>query len=63
MCLSYNYGCKEIWGIKYGYKGFYTEPAEDFWIALNPKVVSNIHHSGGTILGSSRGGFDGTKII
>jgi len=56
----YNIGGK-VWGIRGGYKGFYdpsTPPME-----LTPEVVENIHHSGGTILGSSRGGFDMEKIL
>uniref|UniRef100_H3HDB8 Phosphofructokinase domain-containing protein n=1 Tax=Phytophthora ramorum TaxID=164328 RepID=H3HDB8_PHYRM len=32
-------------------------------IMLTPKSVANIHHYGGTILGSNRGGFDLDKII
>ncbi len=31
-------------------------------IDLTPESVENIHHEGGTILGSSRGGFDIDKI-
>lgn len=30
---------------------------------LTPKVVKTIHKEGGTILGSSRGGFDAKKIL
>jgi len=30
---------------------------------LTPAIVENIHHQGGTILSSSRGGFDLEKII
>ncbi len=29
---------------------------------LTEEMVQNIHHEGGTILGSSRGGFDGKMI-
>ncbi len=61
-CLEYEYGVKEIWGIKWGYRGFY----EDFpkhWIELNPAKVKGIQTMGGTILGSSRGGFDADKMI
>ena len=32
------------------------------WIELTPDNVKTIHHLGGTILGSSRGGFDLEKI-
>lgn len=59
MSLWYNYEVKEIFGIKWGYKGFYDET----WQKLTPSDVSEIHKKGGTILGSSRGGFDGEKII
>jgi 6-phosphofructokinase 1 len=61
MSLYYNYEAKEIWGVKWGYKGFYS--GDDNWMRLDPKVVKNIHKQGGTILGSSRGGFDGEKIL
>jgi 6-phosphofructokinase 1 len=52
--LYHHYGVKDIYGIKYGYKGFNTkynlEP-----IKLAPNVISEIHKIGGSILGSSRG--------
>jgi len=38
--------------------GFYSYD----WIELTLEKVKDIHHLGGTILGSSRGGFDGNKI-
>lgn len=62
MSLWYNYEVRHIYGIKWGYKGFYTE-TEHNWLPLSPKDVSEIHKLGGTILGSSRGGFDGDKIL
>jgi len=62
MCLHYNYEVKDIFGIKLGYKGCYTDP-ENNWVKLTPEVVKNIHKMGGTILGSSRGGFDADKIL
>jgi len=49
----------KVYGILGGYKGFHDiEP-----MVLTPSVVENIHHQGGTFLGSSRGGFDIDKII
>lgn len=42
-----------------GYKGFYAHNT----IPLTPKTVNDIHKRGGTILGSSRGGHDTTKIV
>lgn len=59
MSLAYNYKVKEIYGIQFGYCGFYQHE----WIQLLPETVKSIHKLGGTILGSSRGGFDLQKII
>ncbi|KAJ6914010.1 hypothetical protein NC651_016308 [Populus alba x Populus x berolinensis] len=42
-----------------GYRGFYARNT----IALTPKVVNDIHKRGGTILGTSRGGHDTSKIV
>ncbi len=54
MELWYFYGVRNITGIKYGYRGFLPEYGYDT-MELNPQVVSDINHTGGTILGSSRG--------
>jgi len=62
MSLHFNYEAPEVYGIPWGYKGFYTNPDKN-WIKLTPQVVKNIHKFGGTILGSSRGGFDKDKIL
>lgn len=62
MTLTYNYDVKNVYGIKYGYMGIYQEP-KDSYIKLSTELVKNIHKNGGTILGSSRGGFDLDKII
>lgn len=59
MSLRYNYGVQDIYGIKWGYGGFYDDES---WIKLNPDDVKEIHTQGGTVLGTSRGGFDGEKI-
>lgn len=62
MSLWNDYKVRKIWGIKWGYKGFY----EDFpknWVELNPEKVEGIHNLGGTILGSSRGGFNAKEMI
>jgi len=52
----------KIWGIRGGYNGFVDE-VQYPPIELTPGVVEDIHHSGGTILSSSRGGFDLEKIL
>lgn len=41
-----------------GYKGFYARNT----VTLTPKSVNDIHKRGGTILGTSRGGHDTSKI-
>lgn len=59
MSLYYNYGTTEIYGILNGYQGFYTEGCIR---RLLPADVVDIHTLGGTILKSSRGGWDLAKI-
>lgn len=57
--LWFQYGVRDIKGIRSGYRGFYSsEP-----VVLNPKLVHNWHKKGGTVLESSRGGFDLQKIV
>lgn len=56
------YGIKgKIWGICGGYKGFHDSNFEP--ILLTRELVEDIHHQGGTVLRSSRGGFDLEKIL
>uniref|UniRef100_A0A803NTZ3 ATP-dependent 6-phosphofructokinase n=1 Tax=Cannabis sativa TaxID=3483 RepID=A0A803NTZ3_CANSA len=57
--LHYMYGVKKVEGIDGGYRGFYARNT----ISLNPKIVNDIHKRGGTILGTSRGGHDTSKIV
>ena len=52
-----DYKVRKIWGIKWGFRGFYEEFPNN-WIELNPTSVEGIHNLGGTVLGSSRGGFN-----
>lgn len=60
VCGLWNqYGVQDIIGMEGGYKGFYARNT----IPLNPKVVNDIHKRGGTILGTSRGGHDTSKIV
>jgi 6-phosphofructokinase 1 len=60
--LYYRYHISRIIGIPYGYEGFITEYNHPV-IPLTPQGVENIHLSGGTILGSSRGNQDVGKIV
>jgi 6-phosphofructokinase 1 len=60
--LYYRYNVKRVIGIQYGYEGFistYGHPIIEF----TPEMVENIHLSGGTILGSSRGNQDISQIV
>ena len=60
--LYYRYGISRILGFKYGYEGLiskYNHPVID----LTPAMVSNIHLTGGTMLGSSRGDQDTEKMV
>eukprot|EP00741_Cyanophora_paradoxa_P000885 tig00000448_g855.t1 len=61
MTLSHNYGVKKILGIQCGYRGFYDEKLPP--VELNPELVETAHEEGGTLLRSSRGGFDRAKIV
>ena len=62
LCQTYGIGGK-VYGIRGGYRGFYDLGDEYQPIELTPELVANIHHEGGTVLGSSRGGFDLDKIL
>ncbi|CAL9202151.1 unnamed protein product [Musa hybrid cultivar] len=60
VCGLYDmYGVRKIIGIDGGYRGFYSCNTID----LTPKSVNDIHKRGGTILGTSRGGHDTSKIV
>ena len=52
--LTFEYGVKTIYGIRYGYAGLSPKSGYEP-ILLTPDIVDMIHASGGTILGSSRG--------
>ncbi len=55
--LVYRYGIKRIIGFKYGYEGMVPQFNHEV-VELTPEMVDNIHLTGGTILGSSRGNQD-----
>lgn len=60
MTLSFNYGVKTIYGVKWGFHGFHKDESI---IELTPQDVKRIHNNGGSFLGSSRGGFDEKVIV
>lgn len=62
LALSWQYNVKKILGFQYGYEGMSSnkrsEPLE-----LTPLTVDDIHHKGGTILGTSRGPQDVKDMV
>ncbi|MDR1748261.1 MAG: ATP-dependent 6-phosphofructokinase [Spirochaetaceae bacterium] len=59
-CLWHRYGVRRISGIQYGFKGFLPEYGFELK-ELDPDIVDDIHKTGGSFLGTSRGG--GERII
>jgi 6-phosphofructokinase 1 len=60
--LYYRYGIKRILGIRYGYEGLVAEYNHEV-IEMTAPMVSEIHLSGGTFLGTSRGNQDVGKMV
>jgi 6-phosphofructokinase 1 len=60
--LYYRYGISRILGIKYGFEGLIPKYNHSV-IELTTTMVSNIHLTGGTFLGSSRGDQDVEKMV
>jgi 6-phosphofructokinase 1 len=60
--LHHLYGVRHIYGVRYGFQGFIPHYGHDL-MKLTPEVVANIHTFGGTILSSSRGPQDVSKIV
>jgi 6-phosphofructokinase 1 len=54
MVLWYRYGVRDIFGLRYGFKGLIASYRYEPMI-LTPDLVEDIHKDGGTILGTSRG--------
>jgi 6-phosphofructokinase 1 len=52
--LWFDYGVRDIFGIRYGYEGLVPKHGHKPMM-LDPDTVDTIHDVGGTILGSSRG--------
>ncbi len=62
MELNYRYGCRSIYGFKYGFLGLVKDSGFDP-VLLEPEMVEDIHLKGGSILGSSRGHQDVNKMV
>jgi 6-phosphofructokinase 1 len=60
--LAVHYGVKRILGFRNGLRGLTAQHRDDT-IELTVDGVRDIHHAGGTILGSSRGGQDAEEMV
>jgi 6-phosphofructokinase 1 len=60
--LARGYGVKRILGFRFGYEGLISRFGHEP-LSLTPESVNNIHHQGGTILGSSRGSQDPVEVV
>jgi 6-phosphofructokinase 1 len=60
--LHYRYGINRILGIKYGFEGLISKYNHEV-VELTASMVSDIHLTGGTFLGSSRGDQDVEKMV
>jgi 6-phosphofructokinase 1 len=62
MELARGYGVPEILGFRYGFEGLVADRGLDP-VVLTPRSVANIHREGGTVLGTSRGEQDTTRVV
>ena len=62
MELAHGYGVRDVLGFRFGYEGLVARIGQPP-IALTPEFVENIHHDGGTVLGSSRGSQDPVEVV
>jgi 6-phosphofructokinase 1 len=60
LCLGY--GVRNVLGFRFGYEGIVLRHGH-VPIELTPDVVAHIHHEGGTVLGTSRGGQDVAEVV
>jgi 6-phosphofructokinase 1 len=60
--LWYGYGVRTIVGFRYGYEGLVAKFGHEP-MALDPRTVRNVHHMGGTALGSSRGKQEASEVV
>ena len=62
MSLYFHYGVKTVFGFPYGYEGL-TDKYGHTPLELTPQNVNQIHGTGGSILGSSRGPQDVSEMV
>jgi 6-phosphofructokinase 1 len=62
LALTQSYGVGQILGFRYGYEGIVRRHGHGA-VRLTPTVVSDVHHEGGTMLGTSRGAQDPREVV
>jgi len=62
LTLVWDYGVRNVYGFRYGYKGLTNDPYREP-LVLTPELVEDIHLRGGDILSSSRGPQDIDEMI
>lgn len=62
LSLFHHYGVQTVFGFRYGFEGL-SPKYRHTPIELTPARVTDIHQSGGTILGSSRGPQDVSEMV
>jgi 6-phosphofructokinase 1 len=60
--LHKSYGVEDVLGFRYGYEGL-VEQRGHAPVQLTPENVADIHHEGGTVLGTSRGNQDAGAMV
>lgn len=61
-CLEHEYGVEEIYGVKWGFRGF-CEEFPKFWVKIDAASLEGIQHQGGAKLGTCRHvPFDAEKV-
>ncbi|OEL35106.1 ATP-dependent 6-phosphofructokinase 2 [Dichanthelium oligosanthes] len=55
------YGVRDVFGVAAGYRGFYG--GDEDHVRLEPAAADDWHKKGGTVLKTTRGGFDLGKIV
>jgi 6-phosphofructokinase 1 len=61
LVLKQAYGVENVLGFRYGYRGLVGQGGDP--VALTPSWVAEIHHGGGTVLGTSRGEQDPRAMV
>jgi 6-phosphofructokinase 1 len=59
--LTHAYGVRDVFGFRYGFEGLTRRGLPPR--RLGPEQVADIHHDGGTVLGTSRGGQDPVEMV